>query len=323
MSSPIANDGPAEPVLTAAQWQALTAVHRNDLKPDTGTSQPAMGEPVTQPATPPAPPTPPTNPAPPAPPAPGQPQPPAPPTNPAPPPGGGQGFVAPTPPAQQNTGPQSGGTHPGGVVQPKSGDADDADGFPANTPIAEMTAKQQAAYWKAQARKHEDRVKGMSDYDKYKDAFDEYQRLIAASQTEQEKAVAEARRQGRAEALAETGGQLVEQWVRAAAAGRLAEESVTALLAGLDRSRFLHDNGGVDTDKVYQFVGSIAPAAAPVAPDGQGVPVNPAQPPVTAAPPRVPDFGQGTPSSARPSGLAAGREIARQRFGSPANSAAS
>jgi hypothetical protein len=185
-----------------------------------------------------------------------------------------------------------------------------------------MTAKQQAAYWKAQARKHEDRVKGMSDYDKYKEAFDEYQRLLTASQTEQEKAVAEARRQGRTEALKETGGQLVEQWVRAAAAGRLAEESVTALLTGLDRSRFLHENGGVDTDKVYQFVGSIAPAAAPVQPDGQGVPVNPAQPPVTAAPTRAPDFGQGTPSSARPSGLAAGREIARQRFGSPTTTSA-
>jgi hypothetical protein len=310
MTRPVTNDsGKPEPLLTAAQWQALTALHGSE--PDTGASQPAMGEPVTQPATPPAPPTPPAQPSAPTPPTPGHPAPPAPP---APPPGGGQ-FVAPTTPAQQSNGQAP--------VEPKTGDAADADGFPANTPITEMTAKQQAAYWKAQARKHEDRVKAQSDYDKYKTAFDEYQRLIAASQTEQEKAVAEARRQGRAEALNETGGQLVEQWVRAAAAGRLAEESVTALLAGLDRSRFLHENGGVDTDKVYQFVGSIAPAAVPVVPDGQGVPVNPAQPPVTAAPTRVPDFGQGTPSSARPSGLAAGREIARQRFGSPANSAAS
>lgn len=279
---------------------------------------------MTQPApTPPAPPTPPAQPPAPAPtqpPTPGQPQPPAPPTNPAPPlsqPQGQPQFVAPTPPAQP-----AGGGQPGAPAEPSSGDAADADGFPANTPIAEMTAKQQASYWRTQARKHEDRVKAQSDYDKYKTAFDEYQRLIAASQTEQEKAVAEAHRQGRATALAEAGGQLVEQWVRAAAAGRLADESVTALLAGLDRSRFLHENGGVDTDKVYQFVGSIAPAVAPVAPDGQGVPVNPAQPPVTAAPARVPDFGQGTPASARPSGLEAGRAIARQRFGSPANSAA-
>jgi hypothetical protein len=320
MTRPVTNDtGQPEPVFTAAQWQALTALHVPQSEPDTGANQPAMGEPVTQPApTPPAPPTPPAQPAPTQPTPPGQPQPPAPPTNPAPPPGGGQ-FVAPTPAAQ----PATGGQQPTGNGA-RSGDADDADGFPANTPIAEMTAKQQANYWRTQARKHEDRVKGMSDYDKYKDSYDEYQRLLHASQTEQEKAVAEAHRQGRASALAETGGQLVEQWVRAAAAGRLADESVNALLAGLDRSRFLHENGGVDTDKVYQFVGSIAPAVPAVPVAAPGAPANPAQPvvPAPVTPPRGPDFGQGTPSSARPSGLEAGREIARQRFSSPTNQAA-
>jgi hypothetical protein len=201
------------------------------------------------------------------------------------------------------------------------GDTGDGDGFPANTPISEMTAKQQVAYWRTQSRRHEDRVKAMSDYDKYKDSYDEYQRLLTASQTEQEKAVAEAHRQGRATALAEAGGQLVEQWVRAAAAGRLADESVNALLAGLDRTRFLHANGGVDTDKVYQFVGSIAPAPAPPADGASAQPPPPAAAPVVT-PARGPDFGQGQPSSARPSGLEAGREIARQRFGKqPANSA--
>ncbi len=330
MTTPVTDGtGHPEPLLTADQWAAIAAKFSatsaptaagTTSEPATGTDQPAMGEPVTQPApTPPAPPTSPNQPAPvpTAPPAPGQPQPPAPPTTPAPPPGQANGqpsatpqFVAPTP----ATAP-AGGQHPG-PGPATSGDADDADGFPANTPIAEMTAKQQASYWKSQARKHEERVKGMSDYDRYKTAYDEYQRLIAASQTEQEKAVAEARRQGHAEALNQAGGQLVEQWVRAAAAGRLADESVNALLAGLDRSRFLAANGGVDTDKVYQFVGSIAPAAPAQPVAGPGAPANTAQPAAPVAPPRGPDFGQGTPSSARPSGLEAGREIARQRFGS-------
>ncbi len=34
--------------------------------------------------------------------------------------------------------------------------------FPANTPVKEMTAEQQVAYWKASARKHEDRAKRLN-----------------------------------------------------------------------------------------------------------------------------------------------------------------
>jgi hypothetical protein len=202
--------------------------------------------------------------------------------------------------------------------------------YPENTALAAMTLEQQAEYWRHKARKHEDRVKAQSDYDQLKETAEKYQKLVEQSQTDHEKAVAEARRQGHAAALAEAGGQLVEQWVRAAAAGRLAEESVNALLLGLDRSRFLHTNGGVDTDKVYALVSSIAPAApAPAAPPAgaPGQPPQPGQPaPVPAPAPVVrpagaPDFGQGQPSAPRPSGLEAGREIARKRFGAPSTPA--
>lgn len=270
---------------------------------------------MTQPA-PTDPQTPPPAPAPPAPaPTPGgpAPQPPAPTPQPSAPIPGSlptvPQFVAP-PPAPQ------------APAQPATGDADS---FPANTPVAQMTPDQQVAYWKHQSRKHEERVKSMADYDQMKSAYDEYQRLLTASQTEQEKAVAEARRQGHAEAMAAAGGQLVEQWVRAAAAGRLAEPSVDALLAGLDRTRFLRTDGGVDTDKVYQFVGSIVPAPVAVPavtadPNQPGAVVVqpgivPPPPPPVVTPAGGPDFGQGHPATARPSGIAAGREMARQRFG--------
>lgn len=288
-------------------------------QPDTGaeTPPPDMGDPLTQPAQPnpgtqtdpPAPPAP-------QPPAPPVPPPPAPPTPPAPTPA--PQFVAPVPAPGQP--PASGGTGQPGQA-PATGT--DPSGFPANTPWRDMTPDQQVAYWQHQARKHEDRVRGMSDYDQLRQKADEYERLVTASQTEHERAVAEARRQGHASALAEAGGQLVEQWLRAAAAGRLPEESVNALLAGLDRSRFLTPQGGVDTDKVYALVTSVAPpsASAPTAPANgtPGQPVQPAPQPVqappSAAPTRGPDFGQGHPGSAKPTGLAAGRDIARQRFG--------
>lgn len=185
-----------------------------------------------------------------------------------------------------------------------------------------MNAEQQAAYWRTQARKHEQRVKSMGDYEDLKTKAEEYAKLVESQQSEQEKAVAEARRQGRTEALTEAGAQLVEQWVRAAANGRLAEESVNALLEGLDRTRFLTKQGGVDTAKVTAFVNQLAlavPAPAPAGEPAAGTPAGQQQPPaqVTAAvtPTRGPDFGQGQPSTSRPAGLAAGREIARQRFG--------
>lgn len=223
----------------------------------------------------------------------------------------------PTPPPAQQAPPQQ--QQPAPPAQQAPTPTDPADpGFPANTPIAEMTVAQQAAYWKFQARKHENTVKAQGDYADLKAKAEEYQKLVAASQTEHERAVAEARRQGHAEALQSAGGQLVEQWIRAAASGRLPEDSVNALLEGVDRNRFLAPGGaGVDTDRVYAFVNSLIPAAA--AP--QQVPV-PAPAPITQpvsgyvpAPSGGPDFGQGQAPSTRPAGLAAGREIARQRFG--------
>lgn len=251
-------------------------------------NQPPAPAPAPPPAAPPAP-----VPAPPAPPAPAPAPAPAPPT------------PAPVPAAPPTLPP---------VLPPAPATGTEQDGFPANTPVAQMTDAQASAYWKTQARKHEDRVKAMGDYDQLRASHEEYQRLVAASQTEQERAVADARRQGRVEALAETGSQLVEQWVRAAAVGRIGEESVSALLENLDRSRFLNGNGGVDTDKVYSLVNTLAPPAAssPVVP-GAVPPVVPVPAPV-GVPPRSPDFGQGHPAPSRPTGLAAGAEIAKARF---------
>lgn len=193
--------------------------------------------------------------------------------------------------------------------------------FPEHTPLASMTANQQSEYWRHKARRHEDRVKGMSDYDTLKETAAKYSQLVAASQTEQERAVAEATRQGHATALKEFGGQLVEQWFRVHTAGRLPEESVNALLSGLDRTQFIDANGNVDAVKVQTFVNSIVPAARPAtvpAPAGAGPgsgqpPAAPA--PQPTAPPRGPDLGQGTPTNPPKSGLEAGRELARARFG--------
>jgi hypothetical protein len=190
-----------------------------------------------------------------------------------------------------------------------------------NTSWRDMNPQEQVAYWQHQARRHEDRVKAMSDYDQLKQVAAEHERLVTAAQTDHERAVAEARRQGHADALTAAGSQLVEQWVRASAANRLPEEGVNALLDGMDRSRFLSADGAVDTAKVATYVNQIASMATPPQTPGQpathAVPATqpPGNQPLVRAPAGgAPDFGQGQPGSARPSGLAAGREIARQRF---------
>jgi hypothetical protein len=220
---------------------------------------------------------------------------------------------APTPPAPAPAPAPTPAPVPTPTVPPAPAPATGTDnGFPTGTPLAEMTSEQQMAYWRDKARKHEERVKSMSDYDQLRATADEYERLVEASKTDQERAIAEARRQGRTEAIGEVGGRLVEAYVRAAAAGRLGEDTVATLLEGLDRTKFL-TNGEVDTARVYAFVNTLAPAQPAPAPQPQA-PQVPAQPP---APPRTPDFGQGAFVSAPPSGLEAGRAAARARFGKP------
>lgn len=114
--------------------------------------------------------------------------------------------------------------------------------------------------WKAEARKHEREAKK---------ARSEVEQLRQSQMTEQEKAVAEAKAQGRTEALAEAGSRLVDAEVRAAFAGRRVD--VAALLQGLDRKAFLGDDGQPDTKAIAAWADQIAPASAAGVPDlGQG-----------------------------------------------------
>lgn len=141
---------------------------------------------------------------------------------------------------------------------------------------------QQIAYWMHRSRKHEQRAAAMSDYDQLKAVKDQYDQLLTQTQTEQERAIAEARRQGETTAMARANVMLVEAYVRSAAAARgVEDEAVTDLLETLDLSKFVGSNGQVDTAKVYRQVNRMAPAgAAPQA----GVPAAPASQVPPAAP---------------------------------------
>lgn len=114
-----------------------------------------------------------------------------------------------------------------------------------------------------------------------KAATAELEKLRKSAMSDQEKAIDAARAAARAEAIAEFGAERVENAVRAATAGRNVDAE--ALLDGLDRSRFLDDEGRPDTQKITEWVDRIAPkgqTAKPAAKDiGQG-----ARPGATSAP---------------------------------------
>lgn len=235
----------------------------------------------------------------------------------------------PTPPQAP---PATGGNQPS---QPVTGESGEVYHYPANTALAQMTPEQQVEYWRHHARKHEDRWKAMGDYEALKAKAAQFDQLAAQNQTQHERDLAEARRQGQVEALNQNAVHLVEQWMRAAAHhyGVTDQQRVNALVAGINHMAFVNQQtGAVDADKVYQFAAAAAPqqpaataTAVPAANPGQQPATAPAAVPATTpaplmvpmftAPPGGPDLGQGQPGTSRPSGLAAGRAIAQQRFG--------
>lgn len=90
-----------------------------------------------------------------------------------------------------------------------------------------------------------------------KAATAELEKLRKLTMSETEKAIAEAKASARAELMAEVGAERVENAVRAATAGRNVDAD--ALLDGLDRARFLTDDGKPDTQKITEWVDRIAP----------------------------------------------------------------
>jgi hypothetical protein len=112
--------------------------------------------------------------------------------------------------------------------------------------------------WKAEAekfqalqRKWEERAKANAT------AAKELEQLRQASMSDQEKAVELAKAQARTEALMEVAAERVDDAVRVAAAGRNVD--VDALLDGLDRKRFVTDEGKPDTEAITAWVDRLAP----------------------------------------------------------------
>lgn len=176
---------------------------------------------------------------------------------------------------------------PGG----EGGANESADGFPANTPVKDMTAEQQAAYWKHKARKHEARAEAARDTVKA-----ERDRLKQATMTDDQKAIEQARNEAAEAARTEERAKLLGQVVKAELRGALTAKKIeaariNAALGPIDTKYFLTDSGEVDTDKVTEYADGFAPAGT-----------------------QWPDTGQGKRGSNGPAkGVDAGRDLYRDR----------
>ncbi len=148
------------------------------------------------------------------------------------------------PPADPATPPPA--DHP---APPPAADPPKDPGFPADTPVADMTPEQQAKYHQAQSRKHEARAKATAA---------ELEKIKNANLSDTEKALKEAEQRGAKTAAEGFGLKLAAAELKAA--GVPADK-----VADLNLSGLLDDNGEVDAVKVAELA-SRHKATAPARP---------------------------------------------------------
>lgn len=128
-------------------------------------------------------------------------------------------------------------------------------GFPADTPLEQMTVEQREAYWKDKAQKHEKRAKARGDYDQMKADSLELAALKAANATAEEKALEEARRQG------ENIG--AERYLKEAVKGRFqgitkkTDGEIEVIFEHVDAASFTDEKGDIDTVKLAAYAATF------------------------------------------------------------------
>ena len=131
-------------------------------------------------------------------------------------------------------------------------------GYPKDTPVAEMTDKEQAAYWKFHSRKHETLANSRSDYDQQKADAEKWRQAQREQMTPDQKAIDQAREDARREERGKIAPRLVAAEFKAKAKN-VNEELLEAFLEDLDYTKYLTASGDVDTDKVKTRVEKLAP----------------------------------------------------------------
>lgn len=189
---------------------------------------------------------------------------------------------------------------PAGDEQPNADEQnpDDGAGDDAEAKLTEAEAelarvRAENAKLLRESRKHEERAKANST------AAAELEQIRTKDLPEHDKALAEARKQGRQEATMEFGEKLARAEFRAATVGRLDDVKLNVMLGGLNLAHFVDDEGEADRDAITAYVESVLPPAS----------AEPAPPPKPRRPSGQPanggegDIGQGAGRGAQPEAL--------------------
>lgn len=158
-----------------------------------------------------------------------------------------------------------GGTD-GAKADDDSGDGGDDLGYPKDTPVAEMTVDQKAAYFQHKASKEEARRKGLSKAvggktaDQIQADMAELEQLRKGRRTDSENAVAEAEERVRKQERLRAGERIVKATVESALS-HLEKKSRVNFIDGLNLARYVDEDGEVDTDKLRAYLAQLSQVA--------------------------------------------------------------
>lgn len=159
-----------------------------------------------------------------------------------------------------------GGGGGGGTDGPQVG----PNGYPENTPVAQMSVEHQAAYWKHYARHHEARADARSDYDQQKADAEKWRQAQLQNLPPDQRAIEEAKEAGRREAAAQAATATVGAVLRVALEARGKEgDELNLLVTGANPAAFLTD-GQVDAAKVSTYVATLTGGSGGGGADGGG-----------------------------------------------------
>lgn len=165
------------------------------------------------------------------------------------------------------------------IVKPDMGDLSDRKnqmtsqnedqdkGFPADTPLAEMTTEQQLAYWKHQSRKHENNYKNLGNVEELKtkaQKWDEANPPKPPANDDDKSGkpidVDALRKQIALEIKLEAAPELVRTQFKGLIGDRVSEERLTGILEDLDTKKYVKEDGSVDVDRIKSKAELLAPA---------------------------------------------------------------
>lgn len=136
-------------------------------------------------------------------------------------------------------------------------------GYPKDTPVPEMTDKEQAAYHRYHHRKHENRYKGLvgdRTPEQVRADLAELEEIRKQKLTPSEQAIAAAKEEGKKEAIVAERVKTATALFRGALeSGDMPDTEIEELVTGFNVANFIN-NEGVDTTKITNFAKRFAPS---------------------------------------------------------------